>query len=556
MNETVASSGQHSGCLYALDRRDLIWCVLFVLVFGLSRFVWAYGNISAATYWEEEYRWAAASELLVGPIHSLSEYQADHYQGGSLVMILLVTALFKVFGQAPAVLKLAAILFSSGILGLLYVTAKRGFGRTTALCVATAYLVGPPAVAFWGVAVMGSHGESTLFSLLQILIFFGLQSGAWRNRWGWFFFGVVSGLGLWFCYTSGFSLAACGLAWLLTTKFPKPQEIGWGFLGGFVGLLPWFSYNIDRGFVGLGRIFEVLGTRPGPDPWIEQGVAEKLQALVFQDWPGGMLYPFPELRPESFLGLSLVLFSAPWALGLLLSGLRVLRAATKRWMGTEEEARELVFLLYGALFLIFFVVSSFTIDPNKGPHEYRLFIPVATLLLVPAARSVALGWDARGWGRMITAGALASFLILSSLGTLAVASRPLPPGAFAGDLGSMVRGLLLHRKYETNLDTAMDLSAKISDPLKRWAAFRGIGWGVAFRFEEGGDLALVKKELRRVKPPNRAAFRSGLRWAAETRKLDVERRLAEGIARPDSKQLLSRFNVLLLLTEPAAKPGK
>ena len=151
---------------------------------------------------------------------------------------------------------------------------------------------------------------------------------------------------------------------------------------------------------------------------------------------------------------------------------------------------------------------------------------------------------------------LACFLLISATGTAAVASRPLPPGAFRSDLGSMVRGLLLHRKYETNLDRAVDIAKKIQDPAKRWAAFRGIGWGVAFRFEEGGDLEIVKRELRRIKPPNRAAFHNGIQWAAEKNKIEIERRMREGIARPDSEVLLARFNTLLRLTsKPKKAPG-
>jgi len=104
-----------------LDSRDAAMLAAFVAAFVTSRLAWAYLNLDTSLYWEESYRWISALEILKGPVQPLMDYQADHYQGGSLVMILLSVPLLRVLGESMAVFKLSAILFSSATLSLLYI---------------------------------------------------------------------------------------------------------------------------------------------------------------------------------------------------------------------------------------------------------------------------------------------------------------------------------------------------------------------------------------------------------------------------------------------------
>ena len=48
-----------------------------------------------------------------------------------------------------------------------------------------------------------------------------MPTGRWRTARGWLAFGFLSGLGLWFCYTSGLSLVACAVAWLWLERAPR-----------------------------------------------------------------------------------------------------------------------------------------------------------------------------------------------------------------------------------------------------------------------------------------------------------------------------------------------
>jgi len=159
----------------AADRsaRDLAWLVGLVGLFLLSRLAWIAWRPETASYWEEAYRWVAASELLGTPVQPFLDYQADHYQGGSLVMILLTLPAFALAGESLFSFKLSALGISTATLGMLWLLNRRFFGRPVALLACAAYVAGPAVVAYWGLVVMGSHGESVLLSLVQIHLFLG-----------------------------------------------------------------------------------------------------------------------------------------------------------------------------------------------------------------------------------------------------------------------------------------------------------------------------------------------------------------------------------------------
>ena len=309
-----------------LDGRDGWIVAACVVALVASRLAWVHWDLDTSLYWEESYRWVSAIEILRGPTQPILDYQADHYQGGSLVMILLSLPFLRVLGESMAVMKLSAIAFSSAILALLYLLGRRMFGRPTAIIAALVYVAGPPLVAYWGVAVMGSHHESTLFSLLQLLVFYDLLTGARRTPAAWALFGIVSGMGLWFCYTSGLSLVACGLTWLLLEGLPRPRETAAALVGGLAGLVIWFAYNAGRGFVGIRRVVELFGYGNPIDSWEAQTRMDKVIHLVSRDLPLGLVLPFEGSWPSSVTTLVVAAFVVPLTVALVAAVARTTRA--------------------------------------------------------------------------------------------------------------------------------------------------------------------------------------------------------------------------------------
>jgi hypothetical protein len=531
-------NGNRSFAFHRIESRDAGIIASFAAAFVASRLAWVYLNLDTSLYWEESYRWISALELLNGPVQPSLDYQADHYQGGSLVMILLSLPLLRVFGESMVAMKLTAILFSSVILSIAYVVGLRLFGRTTALIAALAYLVGPPLVAYWGVVVMGSHNESVLFSLLQLLVFVELLSGNWRTSTAWVLFGFISGAGLWFCYTSGLSLVACGLTWLLLEGLPRMRELAAAMLGTLAGLAPWFAYNATRGLVGLRRIVEIFGYGNPIDTWEQQSRADKVIHLVSHDLPLGLVLPF-DTTWSPWVTLPLIAaFVIPLTTAVAIAVYRVgdsfLRAALPAnnltttvaprthppnplllgreggWkeiialfgspslpkrggQGVSSAPRqcasdgwiELVFIVYGGVFLAFFLSSQFTVDRNLGAVSYRLFLAPAVLMIIPAARTAAIGFRSGLAMRRVALTGCVLYIAASTCGTVLLATRhvePMSDDAHWMSIGHTTRGVLLHRKYETDIARAL-ASARLvrnPDPLPRSSGHR-MGHAVPIR---------------------------------------------------------------------------
>jgi len=479
-------------------RRDTWFLGLLAMAFLASRLIWLATNPASAGYWEESYRWLVAHDLLGSPELPFLEYQADHYQGGSLVMALLVVPCFLLFGESILSFKIPALLLSLGTLATLYVIGRSFFDRGTARLAAISFLAGPPLVAYMGLVVMGSHGESVLLSLLQVFVLLCLLEERWPGPWGWALLGVVSGLGLWFCYTTAFSLAACGVAWLLFRGLPRPRDLLAAIGGGLVGMAPWFVYNLRYEFRGLDRLREVFGYGNPIDPWPTEGALRKVGSLLTHDLPQAAIEPFAGTLPRPLAIPLMTAFAVPLCALLALAAARMIRLAWRaRRHGGDEAARaewhgcraEGVFLGYLLVFLAVFAASEFALEPMRRPHGYRLLMPPLVFAALPAAATLRRAIAARGVARGLALTGCAAWLVASAAGTVALMGRrPDPNQTLSADRGYPVLGLLLHRKYEYDLPRAFSVAGLIHDPAARAQAWRGIGWGMEYRFEKDGTL--------------------------------------------------------------------
>jgi 4-amino-4-deoxy-L-arabinose transferase-like glycosyltransferase len=562
--------------LYSWDRRDVSVLALIIGVFLTSRLVWLYVNPASSGYWEESYRWVVAIELLTGPSQPFLEYQADHYQGGSLVMSLLSMPFFKLLGASIFSLKLSALCFSTATIAMLYILARSFFGRPVGLLVSAAYLVGPPLVAYWGLVVMGSHGESTLFSLVQVFLFLQMLSGTQPRTRLWALFGLLSGLGIWFCYTSGLTLVACALTWTLLRKLPRPRELFGATLGGLLGLVPWLLYNLQYDFVGGRRILELFGFGDPIDPWVEQSLPVKFVELVTHHLPIGLVAPIPETLSHP---LALVVASSYWisfVSALLISATRVglsLRRGGRmdppsgQSIGDRRKQAEIVFVVYAAVFLVVFLISQFSVDPYLGPVAYRLFVPPAVLLMIPASITVVRGFDRGGWVRVTSLFGCILYLTASSLGTLSLALREPETRQILGfERGYVVMGVLLHKKFEHELEHALAAADRIRRADMQHQVRFGIGWGMEFRFEKEGSLEKVQQALASVPPGKRVPILDGINWGSHLAQKNIAERTRRGERGDHDTLLIRRLQTIYRFAHtekrrlekgpvPSARPG-
>ncbi len=507
--------------------RDAIQLGLLAVLLVSTRITWVLVWPDSAVYWEEGYRWVAAVEILEAPIQPWVDYQADTYQGGSLVLIFLIAGLFAVFGESLLALKCAALIGAVATLVALYALCRLFFSSRAALWAGIAYVAGPPLLAHSALIVMGSHGESALFSLAQLILFLGLVEGRFRSPGGWIAFGFVTGLGAWFCYTSGLSAVACGITWLLLARLPRPAELAAAASGALLGLGPWLLYNAQHDFVGVVRVVELFGAGDPIDAWEPVALPEKLWLFFARDLPEGLALPFREAASSGqarWLKLGLMLpLGAAWIASIVRVVRGIRRDGLRAGPGRLQTHRaELVFWVYAGIFLAVYLASRFVFLAEKGGHGYRLLLAPATLMLVPAAVSAARGLAADGAPRALAAAGVAVALTASLAGGALVAVRPveerLGHDAVAHRLrGHLVRGVLLHRKYERDLSQAFEQARRVPDLRHRFRAFQGIGWGMEYRYEGTGEFEPALRAVDTLVLPEGAAVLSGLRWTAGDR---------------------------------------
>src|SRR2546428_9195268 len=151
----------------------------FLLLFVASRLLYLVlidPNYLLIHLGEELYRGAIAQELVTGLKMPFTEYRADNYLGGSLVIGAMAAGFFLLFGPTLFALKLAPLLVFTLALVFWYWTIQRYAGERVAGSFALLFCFSPPLLTAYSVAAPGGHGESLLFSALTVFLLFRMLS--------------------------------------------------------------------------------------------------------------------------------------------------------------------------------------------------------------------------------------------------------------------------------------------------------------------------------------------------------------------------------------------
>ena len=484
----------------------------------------------SSLYWEEAYRWVAMQEIASGPVRPLLDYQADHYQGGSLAVILLATALSSVFGTSFFTIKLSALFFSALTLLSLFALVRSFFGSCAALLAGAIYVAGPPLVAFWGVCLMGFHTESVLLSLWLAYATLRLASGRTDSSQAWLLAGWLAGLTLWFTPSAAVGVVACAAAWLVLRGLPSARAWGLLLAGGLIGFAPWLVYNASHAWAGLRRPLETFGSGAIGDAVRTQSLWERVTDLLLVVPSVGLLDPAGELAGSAWRPIAFAAAGVPAALGLLAAAERLLRVlpSLRRSGQLPDGARlELLFWLHLGVFAAAYLASQFTLEFESRPIGFRLMVLPAVFAMPLLAISGARALQAGARERLI--GALASGLLLLSLGAATTALATLHRSESAPldrQQGYVVLGRLEERKHPGALHEAAEALALVRQPGERLAALHGLGWGLLERYERQGSPAELAAALDGLPEDDRKLVVGGVLWAA-TGRLDKVREASE-----------------------------
>src|SRR3989449_9066870 len=226
----------------------------FLLLFVASRLLYLMLiNPSYLNYMGEElYRGTIAQELVTGLKIPFTEYRADNYSGGSLVIGALAAGFFLLFGPTVFALKLAPLLLFTLALLFWYQTIQRATSKRVAGYFAVLFCFSPPLFTDYSVTAIGFHSESIVFSALTVLLLFRILSDERGSLAYPLLLGLTAGFGLWFAYIYGLTVLALLGFWLWYDKRVR-WKLGvlWFALGFLVGFSPWIIINVQTHFAGL-----------------------------------------------------------------------------------------------------------------------------------------------------------------------------------------------------------------------------------------------------------------------------------------------------------------
>lgn len=232
--------------------------ILFIIVFVflLTRLLVYFTSIDKLYLGEDLGTGVMAKELMEGPDLPLFDYQYLPYAGGTFVVGLMAVPFFMLFGPYYFALELVPLLFSTAILIVLFLFARKFFNRRVAIIAAILYIFSS---SEWGRFnfFLGFHVETLFFTFLAIYIFYEI---IFNNKTGNIYYlslGFISGLGTYLSYTFLVTLAAISLIWFIHDRRLFLKKGLYIFvIGLLIGLAPWFFYNLGCNFIGVRDIFD------------------------------------------------------------------------------------------------------------------------------------------------------------------------------------------------------------------------------------------------------------------------------------------------------------
>jgi len=201
---------------------------------------------------DELYVGAIAQELVTGLKMPFTEYRANDFALGTVVIGALAAGFFLLFGPTVFALKLAPLLVATLTLVFWYWTIQRYAGERVAVYFGVLFSFSPPPFTAYSVSALGDHSQSIVFSALTVFLLFKMlaeERGAPAVP---ALLGLTAGFGLWFAYIYGITLLAMLGFWLWHDKGRLRQaRVLWFALGFVVGFSPWIIFNLQTHFAGL-----------------------------------------------------------------------------------------------------------------------------------------------------------------------------------------------------------------------------------------------------------------------------------------------------------------
>jgi len=351
----------------------------FLLALVLTRLMSILTYAEVKVFDEDLYRGTIGLEIIDGLKLPFWDYRPDPYSGGPLVVGILASVFFRIFGPSLFALKLVPLCFDIAALWAVYLLMKQAFDARTAKISCALIIFAPSAYVQLSLTTMGFHSESACLSLWMVY-FLSTYRYNREAHWRLVAFSLLAGLSIWFSMISSIAVLAALVYWVVSDY-----------------------RSISLREVLIAAFFLVLGVLPA----VFYDLAHHGATAVFisKFWPansGSDVPPIPHLRNKSvILGISFTsMFAIETSTALfralsgvpyvLAAGLPVLWLFSGRWRSAfASRGSELIwyFVIYVALFiLIYLSVEGFAFEfGSLFPSHYiyfRYYYPLATFSLL------------------------------------------------------------------------------------------------------------------------------------------------------------------------------
>ena len=393
--------------------------LLFIsILFIVSRLLILFLNFEPLIMEEERYNGTIALEVLNGLKMPLFYYQHQPYAPGAMVVGLLSTPFFLIFGSSYISLKITALILSFGGFILWYIFLDKFFNQRVALIASFLLILSPPNNIRYSLLSLGNHYEINLFTILAFLIFYNIffsESSRGKKHIGNFFLlGLISGFACYFALTFFAAFLTILIFWFVFDKglFRKGSFLY--FVTGFIiGFSTWIYnavfFNL-KGFDFHGKsIYLFEGSEAYLTKFVRMVVTGVPLSFAFEGIKGKTF--------DAYFYYLVIVLSFAFLIKLNFSHLKKAIfgiVPVKRFRTSPVEiSKETALLVFPVLYCLIFTALNFSV-PKKvfsemfilAPYDniaylaYRYFTPLFPFFFSITAIALDKLWDSGNFNKI------------------------------------------------------------------------------------------------------------------------------------------------------------
>ena len=514
---------------------------------------------------EEMHNATVAHELLTGSGRFLLQFQYRPNCGGCTFVSLAAAAVFGLFGVTFMAFKAVPIAFGAAIVALGAVLLQRISGRLASVAFTVLVLGAPVFLQHIMLMAWGTLFEVMAFVLAQAVL---ASHAITRSREGkppavtlYGAWGLVAGVGLWFCYTSAFALPTL-LALVLLVN--RRVEVWRGLVPAACGLALGAAPLLVFAVVTGGSPFEI--TTQALSEEAHAGPLTKLGEVTLVSFARNLYHVGVDLVFQRFSVVSLALLWCAAAAG----------GAVALVVERRDRPEALIPVALLAAAMMSYLVTGFRVDPfdRGGPLPtiaLRYLFPASILLILTAAQGLG-ALRAKGVAGALAAIGLTAIIAVPGLHCRIANTRPSPAGtchATPQDISPFD-----YAWFQTNRLGALDEDLLFAHPPEDWLSrvnhrrVLGARWAQQVHSGRPEAMPALLQQLRSlpgVEPRDVPAILHGLALALPARDtLDDDHRQGQidnviallEVASPEERDALAAgvWSSGSLLTEPLQWP--